>query len=89
MSGIVRGIVSYYWGHEPPKWLEMGIILHEAGSRGKGIGTRALKLWTIHLFSTFPLVRVGFTTWAGNERVIRVGEKLGMQIEARRGLKLN
>ncbi|OCS89219.1 GNAT family N-acetyltransferase [Caryophanon latum] len=39
--------------------------------------------WIEHLFTTLPLVRVGFTTWSGNERMIRVGEKLGMQLEAR------
>jgi RimJ/RimL family protein N-acetyltransferase len=83
VSGVVRGIISYYWEHEPSKWLEIGIVLHEATSWEKGIGTRALKLWIHHLFSTMPLVRVGFTTWSGNERMIRVGEKLGMQIEAR------
>jgi RimJ/RimL family protein N-acetyltransferase len=61
----------------------MGIVLHESGSWGKGIGTCALKLWINHLFKTMPLVRVGYTTWSGNERMIRVGEKLGMQNEAR------
>lgn len=80
---IVRGMVSYYWEHEPSKWLEMGIVFHESSSWGKGNGTRALKLWMDHLFNTMPLVRVGFTTWSGNERMIRVGEKLGMQNEAR------
>lgn len=83
VSGVVRGIVSYYWEHEPSKWLEMGIVLHEGESWGKGIGTRAMKMWMNHLFTTMPLVRVGFTTWSGNERMIRVGEKLGMQLEAR------
>lgn len=83
VDGILRGIVSYYWEHEPSKWLEMGIGLHEADNWGKGLGTRALKLWMNHLFTTLPLVRVGYTTWSGNERMIRVGEKLGMTMEAR------
>ena len=83
VDGILCGIVSYYWEHEPSKWLEMGIALHESGSWNKGIGTRALKLWATHLFKTMPLVRVGYTTWSGNTRMIRVGEKLGMQMEAR------
>lgn len=83
VAGVVRGIVSYYWEHEPSKWLEMGIGLHEAPSWGQGIGTRALTLWMKHLFTTMPLVRVGYTTWSGNERMIRVGEKLGMTMEAR------
>ncbi|MEK4629114.1 GNAT family protein [Solibacillus sp. FSL R7-0682] len=83
VDGIVCGIVSYYWEHEPSKWLEMGICLHQSNSWGKGIGTRVLKLWIQHLFTTLPIVRVGFTTWSGNERMIAVGQKLGMQLEAR------
>lgn len=83
VNGTVRGTISYYWEHEPSYWLEMGIVLHEADRWGKGIGTRAMKLWMNHLFTTLPLVRVGFTTWSGNERMIRVGEKLGMKMEAR------
>ncbi|MBQ0138527.1 MAG: GNAT family N-acetyltransferase [Kurthia sp.] len=83
VSGVVRGIVSYYWEHKPSNWLEIGIVLHEAHSWGKGIGTRALTLWIDHLFTTMPLVRVGLTTWSGNERMMHVGEKLGMQLEAR------
>ena len=79
----VRGTISYYWEHVPSKWLEMGIVFHEPHSWGKGLGTRAMKLWIDHLFTTMPLVRVGYTTWSGNERMIRVGEKLGMTLEAR------
>lgn len=77
------GVVTCYWEHEPSRWLEMGIILYESNNWGKGIGTRALSMWTDHLFNTLPLVRVGLTTWSGNERMIRVGEKLGMKMEAR------
>jgi RimJ/RimL family protein N-acetyltransferase len=40
-------------------------------------------MWIDHLFNTMPLVRVGFTTWSGNHRMIKVGEKLGMAMEAR------
>ncbi|MFB5087636.1 GNAT family protein [Psychrobacillus sp. PGGUH221] len=83
VAGLTCGTVSYYWEHEPSKWLEMGIVFHGSANWGKGLGTRALKLWAEHLFSTIPLVRVGFTTWSGNERMIRVGEKLGMTMEAR------
>ncbi|ATP39519.1 GNAT family N-acetyltransferase [Solibacillus sp. R5-41] len=83
VDGVIRGIVSYYWEHQPSQWLEVGIVFHESGSWGKGLGTRVLTLWIDHLFNTLPLVRVGFTTWSGNERMIRVGEKLGMQMEAR------
>ncbi len=83
VDGVICGVISYYWEHEPSKWLEMGIVFHESHNWGKGLGTRAMTLWIDYLFSTMPLVRVGFTTWSGNKRMIRVGEKLGMQLEAK------
>src|SRR5699024_7073835 len=83
VNDIVCGSVSYYFEDEQHKWLEMGIIIYEGGNWGKGIGTRALKLWMNHIFNTLPVVRVGLTTWSGNGRMIRVGEKLGMIVEGR------
>lgn len=83
LDGSFIGILSYYWEDKSSKWLETGIILYESINWGKGIGTAALKLWFQHLFTSMPLVRVGFTTWSGNERMIQVGKKLGMTVEAR------
>ncbi|MBU0905506.1 MAG: GNAT family N-acetyltransferase [Firmicutes bacterium] len=77
------GIVSYYWEHEPSKWLEMGITIFKPSYWSGGYGTDALKQWMDILFTEMPLVRVGFTTWSGNERMVKVGEKLGMTMEAR------
>lgn len=83
VEGTLSGLISYYWEDEAFHWLEMGIVLFEPERWGKGVGTRALRLWTAHLFQSMPLARVGLTTWSGNERMIRVAEKLGMQMEAR------
>lgn len=83
VEGEILGIVSYYWEHEPSHWLEMGIGIYRPQYWSGGFGTRALKLWINHLFDTLPLVRVGYTTWSGNHRMIKVGEKLGMTMEAR------
>jgi RimJ/RimL family protein N-acetyltransferase len=83
VNGVVIGIVSYYWEHKPSNWLEMGIGIYDPKFWSGGYGTRALRLWISHLFYTMPLVRVGYTTWSGNERMIKVGEKLGMTMEAR------
>lgn len=80
---VICGIVSYYFEDEQNRWLEMGIIIHESQNWGSGIGTRALKLWMSHIFNTLSVIRVGLTTWSGNERMIRVAEKLGMTMEAR------
>ena len=83
VNGKIIGTVSYYWEHKPSNWLEMGIAIYNPQYWSGGYGTRALTLWIDHLFNTLPLVRIGFTTWSGNHRMIKVGEKLGMQMEAR------
>lgn len=82
-NGELIGTVSYYWEHKPSYWLEMGIVIYHPSYWSGGYGTRALTLWIDRLFETLPLVRVGFTTWSGNHRMIRVGEKLGFTMEAR------
>ncbi|WP_322904666.1 GNAT family protein [Paenibacillus campi] len=82
-NGELIGMISYYWEHEESLWLEMGIVIFQPAYWNGGYGTRALKLWIAHLFRTMPLVRVGYTTWSGNERMIQVGYKLGMTMEAR------
>ncbi|ADU29010.1 GNAT family N-acetyltransferase [Evansella cellulosilytica] len=79
----VIGTVSYYWEHKPSQWLEMGIGIYDPDFWNGGYGTRALRIWIDHLFQSMPLVRVGYTTWSGNVRMIKVGEKLGMTMEAR------
>ncbi|WP_144699866.1 GNAT family N-acetyltransferase [Fictibacillus phosphorivorans] len=83
VAGELVGTVSYYWEHEPSRWLEMGIGIYNPKYWSGGYGTRAFILWINHLFNTLPLVRVGYTTWSGNERMIKVGEKIGMKMEGR------
>ncbi|MGA4719875.1 GNAT family N-acetyltransferase [Fictibacillus nanhaiensis] len=83
VAGELVGTVSYYWEHEPSRWLEMGIGIYNPKFWSGGYGTRAFILWINHLFNTLPLVRVGYTTWSGNKRMIKVGEKLGMKMEGR------
>lgn len=83
VNGELIGMVSYYWEHKPSLWLEMGILIYEPKFWSGGYGTKALTMWIDHLFKEMPLVRVGLTTWSGNERMIRVAEKLGMTMEAR------
>ncbi len=83
VAGELIGTVSYYWEHEPSRWLEMGIGIYNPNFWSGGYGTRAIILWINHLFNTLPLVRVGYTTWSGNERMIKVGEKIGMKMEGR------
>lgn len=79
----ICGVVTFYFEDDMKKWLEVGIVIHEVQNWGKGLGTRALKLWINHVFNTVSTVRAGLTTWSGNERMIHVAEKLGMQLEGR------
>lgn len=82
-EGEPIGIVTYYWEHRASYWLEVGIVIYHPDYWSGGLGTQALILWIEHLFSALPLVRIGFSTWSGNERMMRVGEKLGMTLESR------
>ncbi len=83
VNDVVIGTVGYYWEHKPSHWLEMGIVIYDPNYWNGGYGKRVIKLWINHLFNTLPLVRVGYTTWSGNIRMIKVGENLGMKEEAR------
>ncbi len=83
VNGVIIGTVSYYWEHKPSLWLEVGIGIYNPVYWNGGYGSEALKLWIGHLFENLPLARVGLTTWSRNERMMRVGEKLGMKIEGR------
>lgn len=79
----IIGTVSYYWEHKASHWLEIGIVIFRPEFWNGGYGTEALQLWIEYLFKELPLVRVGLTTWSGNTRMIKVAEKLGMQLEGR------
>lgn len=83
VDGTVFGTVSYYYEDAGKEWLEVGIILHQSDRWNRGVGTRVLKLWVDHLFNTLSTARVGLTTWSGNGRMVRVAEKVGMQLEGR------
>ncbi|MGX6978740.1 GNAT family N-acetyltransferase [Vagococcus elongatus] len=78
------GLISHYWEDgELMQWLEYGLVIYQEQHWGKGIGTEACKIWMDYLFDTYPYIqRVGFTTWSGNHRILRMGEKLGMKKEA-------
>lgn len=77
------GQVTRYWENEKTRWLEIGIIIYESEYWNGGYGTEALTQWITQTFQDIPLIeRVGLTTWSGNNRMMRVAEKLGMKQEA-------
>lgn len=82
-DGIHIGWVRYDYSDEDPHGAEIGIGIYETRFWNKGLGTEALALLLDYLFQKKRLTRVGYTTWSGNPRMIRVGEKLGFKLEAR------
>ncbi|MGP4075002.1 GNAT family N-acetyltransferase [Halobacillus sp. K22] len=83
VEGQIIGTVTYYWEHKPSLWLEVGIGIYDPYYWNGGYGTEALSLWIDHLFQSLPIVRAGLTTWSKNERMMKVGEKLGLTLEGR------
>lgn len=85
VKGHIVGIVTAYWEDgQLKRWLEVGIAIYDQTYWQKGIGTAALRSWISSLFARFlHLRRIGFTTWSGNIGMQKLGERLGMQQEAR------
>lgn len=78
------GEVNWYWKSEETKWLEVGIVIFNEDYWGKGIGTIVLPLWIDRIFNMYPeIIRIGLTTWSGNERMMKLAEKIGLNQEAK------
>lgn len=56
--------------------LAIGIDLPEESARGKGLATHALRLFMAYL-CTLGFTELYTQTWSGNERMIKLAEKLG------------
>ena len=82
-NGQIIGKVGFYWEHKPTRWLEMGIVIYNPTYWNGGYGTEALTLYRDLLFEKMEIGRVGLTTWSGNERMMKVAEKIGMSLEGR------
>lgn len=78
----IIGTVGYYWQHKESNWLEIGITIYLPQYWSVGFGREALQLWTSYLFDKKGLLRVGLTTWSGNQRMIKCAESVGMKKEA-------
>ncbi len=78
------GQVSWHWKSQETNWMEIGILIFNENYWGKGIGFEALTLWVDKLFAERDdIVRLGLTTWSGNERMVKLAEKLDFACEAR------
>lgn len=79
----IIGTVGFYWEYKLSRWLEIGITIYNSVYWNGGYGTEALQMYRDFLFENMEIGRVGLTTWSGNERMIKVAEKVGMKLEGR------
>lgn len=77
------GYVGAYWIDRNTEWLETGIVIYDTQYWNGGYGSEAYRLWIGFLFEFTTLHRLGMSTWSGNERMMKVAERLGMKEEAR------
>lgn len=77
------GTVTWYWESQETDWRRMGIVLFDPHSRGHGIGTEAMELWTTYLFAMTSARRLDFATYSGNPAMCAIGARLGFTEEAR------
>lgn len=81
----IIGLLTAQWQDGSiKKWLEFGISLYDEKVWNLGIASAILPEWIDCLFAAHPAIQhLGFTTWSGNPGMMRVGEKLGLALEAR------
>ncbi|MET3292770.1 UNVERIFIED_CONTAM: RimJ/RimL family protein N-acetyltransferase [Brevibacillus sp. OAP136] len=83
IDGELKGTVGRYWVSEVTNWFEIGIAIYDSRYWSGGYGTEAFQMWIDYLFTHLDTVRLGIGTWSGNERMIRLAARCGMQEEAR------
>lgn len=78
------GSISYFWEDEATRWMEYGLAIYDDEVWGNNIGYDASVLVIDKVFEEYPEIeRIGCTTWSGNPGMMRLAEKLGMQLEGR------
>ncbi|GEB35741.1 MULTISPECIES: GNAT family N-acetyltransferase [Brevibacillus] len=83
IDGELRGSVGRYWVSQETNWFEIGIVIYDSRYWSNGYGQEAFAMWMDYLFTHMDTVRLGIGTWSGNERMIKLAARLGMQEEAR------
>lgn len=77
------GVVTSYWKDEKSRWIECGIVIYKNDAWERGLGSTIFKKWINYLFRETDANRIGFSTWSGNIRMMKVARKAGMIEEAR------
>jgi RimJ/RimL family protein N-acetyltransferase len=61
--------------------LEIGLLIAEESSRGKGIGTECIRLFVNYLFKTKNIMRIQYITRTDNVGMKLIGENIGFKLE--------
>lgn len=80
VNGLVVGLVNR--DEEEPAgggWWDLGILIFNPQYWGAGVGTQALRLWVQDTLDWTDAHTLTFSTWSGNERMIRAAQKLGFR----------
>ncbi|MFD1395881.1 GNAT family N-acetyltransferase [Kroppenstedtia eburnea] len=83
IDGELKGTVGRYWVDEATNWSEIGIVIFDSRYWSGGYGREAFQMWIDYLFRHVNTVRLGISTWSGNERMIRLAARCGMVEEGR------
>ncbi|TPR26391.1 N-acetyltransferase [Apilactobacillus micheneri] len=79
---IVGSVSAYYEDKNLKRWLDVGICIYDKSNWHKGIGKIALKKWIDEIFVLVDLPHVGLTTWSGNQSMMHLATKIGLNKEA-------
>ncbi len=58
---------------------DLGVIIFDPQHWGRGVGSRALALWVEATLNETDAHVLTFSTWGGNERMIRAAHRLGFR----------
>ncbi|PTX64252.1 RimJ/RimL family protein N-acetyltransferase [Melghirimyces profundicolus] len=83
IDGELKGTVNRYWVDPVTRWFEIGLVIFDSRCWSRGCGTEAFQMWIDYLFLSMDTVRLGISTWSGNERMIRLADRCGMVEEGR------
>ncbi|MVN86239.1 GNAT family N-acetyltransferase [Deinococcus sp. HMF7620] len=64
-------------------WWDLGILIYDPQHWGRGLGTEALRQWVQATLDETDAHILTFSTWSGNERMIRAAQRLGFRESAR------
>lgn len=75
------GVVNYIEVIGSNTTLEIGLLIAEESSRGKGIGLECIRLFVNYLFKTKNIMRIQYRTRIDNMGMKSIGEKIGFKLE--------